>query len=164
MLLMLPAAVLAQNNGNLTGTASIAQRIALPNNAVVTIQLADISRAGAPAQVIAQQLIPTNGAQSPFAFNITYDRARIANNGVYIVQGNVTVGGQLRYTTTRQYRVLTGGAPATATVMLDAVTLPRSSSGSWMLAVAALTLALAVGVHILRSRFTAPPQPEVVAR
>jgi putative lipoprotein len=164
MLLALPAAALAQTTGTVTGTASILQRIALPNNAVVTIQLADVSRAGAPAQVIAEQKITTNGAQSPFAFNLTYDTARIAANGVYIVQGNVSVGGQLRYTTTRQYRVLTGGNPATASVTLDAVTLPRSSSGSWMLAAAALLLALALGVHLLRSQLNAASPPEIVRR
>jgi putative lipoprotein len=164
MLLALPAAALAQNTGNVTGTASILQRIALPNNAVVTIQLADVSRAGAPAQVIAEQRITTNGAQSPFAFNLAYDKGRIAANGVYTVQGNVSVGGQLRYTTTRQYRVLTGGSPATATVTLDAVTLPRSSSGNWMLAVAVLALGLALGIHMLRSRLKVPALPEVARR
>jgi putative lipoprotein len=163
-LLALPAAVLAQNTGNVTGTANILQRIALPNNAVVTMQLADVSRAGAPAQVIAEQRITTNGAQAPFAFNLQYDRGRIAANGTYIVQGNVTVGGQMRYTTTRQYRVLTGGAPSTATVTLDAVTLPRSSGGGWMLALASLLLSLAVGVHLLRSWLSASPAPEIVRR
>jgi putative lipoprotein len=164
MLLALPAAALAQTSGNVTGTASIAQRIALPNNAVVTIQLADVSRVGAPAQVIAEQRITTNGAQSPFAFNLAYDTSRIAANGTYIVQGNVSVGGQLRYTTTRQYRVITGGSPATATLALDAVTLPRSSGGSWMLVVAVFLLALAVGAHMLRSRLNTPPLPEVARR
>jgi putative lipoprotein len=161
MLLALPASALAQNTGNVTGTASIVQRIALPNNAVVTIQLADVSRAGAPAQVLAEQRITTNGAQSPFAFNLAYDKGRIAANGVYIVQGNIAVSGQTRYTTTRQYRVLTGGSPATATVTLDALTLPRGSSGSWMLAMVVMLLGLALGVHMLRSRLDTSPLPEV---
>jgi putative lipoprotein len=164
MLLALPAAALAQNTGNVTGTASILQRIALPNNAVVTIQLADVSRAGAPAQVITQQQITTNGAQSPFAFNLAYNKGQIVANGVYIVQGNISVGGQMRYTTTRAYRVLTGGSPATPTITLDAVTLPRTSAGSWMLAVAVLSLALALCVHMLRSRLDALPLPEVARR
>ena len=161
MLLALPAAALAQNTGNVTGTASIAQRIALPNNAVVTIQLADVSRAGAPAQVITEQRITTNGAQSPFAFNLVYDKSRIAANGMYIVQGNVSVAGQMRYTTTRQYRVLTGGSSSTATVTLDAVALPRTSSGSWMLALTVLALGLALGIHMLRARLNAAALPEV---
>jgi putative lipoprotein len=163
-LLALPAAVLAQNTGSVTGTANILQRIALPNNAVVTIQLADVSRADAPAQVIAQQRITTNGAQAPFAFNLQYDKGRIATNGIYIVQGNITVGGQIRYSTTRQYRVLTGGNPSTASVTLDAVTLPRTSSVTWLPALAGLLLALALGVHLLRSRLSARPMPEVVRR
>jgi putative lipoprotein len=164
ILLALPAVVLAQNTGNVTGTANILQRVALPNNAVVTIQLADVSRAGAPAQVLAEQKITTNGAQAPFAFNLQYDKGRIATNGVYIVQGNVTVGGQLRYTTTRQYRVLTGGSPSTASVTLDAVTLPRSSGGDWMLAVAVLLLALALGAQLLRSRLNTRPTHDLGRR
>jgi putative lipoprotein len=164
MLLLLPAAALAQSTGTVTGTAVIAQRIALPNNAVLTVQLADASRAGAPAQVIAEQKRTTNGAQSPFPFTLTYDIARIAANGIYIVQGNVTVNGQLRFTTTQQYRVITGGNPSTVTITLVAVTLPRSGSGSWLLAVAIVLLALAVGVHMLRSRLNARPLPEVARR
>jgi putative lipoprotein len=164
MLLALPAAALAQNTGNVTGTASISQRIALPNNAVVTIQLADISRAGAPAQVLTEQRIPTNGAQSPFAFNLQYDKSKIVSNGIYIVQGNVTVGGQLRYSTTRQYRVLTNGNPTTTTVSLDAVTLPRTSSGNWRLLVAGVLLVLALGVHLLRSRLNLRPAPQAARR
>jgi putative lipoprotein len=161
-LLALPAAVLAQNTGSVVGSANLRQRVALPNNAVVTIQLADATRADAPAQVIAEQRIPTNGAQAPFAFNLQYDRGRIAANGIYIVQGNITIGGQRRYSTTRQYRVLTGGNSNTASIVLEALSLPGTSGRSSLPALAGLILALALGVHLLRLWLRARPMPEVV--
>src|SRR5690348_8304573 len=72
VLLMLPAAALAQNTSSVTGTINLRQRVALPNNAVVTIQLADASKQGVPAPVLAQQSFSANGAQAPFTFTLQY--------------------------------------------------------------------------------------------
>src|SRR5215213_2617079 len=88
VLLTLPAVALAQNTSSVTGTINIGQRITFPNNAVVTIQLADASRQGVPAQVLAQQSFNTNGTQAPFPFTIQYDKGQITTTGIYIVQGN----------------------------------------------------------------------------
>src|SRR5262245_27419738 len=103
-------------------------RVALPNNAGVLVQLAEDGRADAPAQVISEQRAQTNGAQGPFAFTLPYNPAQIVNNGTYVVGGNITVGGQLRFTTTTQYRVITGGYPTTVTIVMEPVALPRSAS------------------------------------
>src|SRR3954469_2482444 len=130
VLLALPAAALAQNTSSVTGTANIRPPATLPTNAVVTMQLADVSHQGAPAQVIAEQSFSTNGAQAPFPFTLPYDKARISTSGVYIVQGNIKVNGQLRYTTTVAYRVITQGSPTNVAVTMDAVgTLPNTASG-----------------------------------
>jgi putative lipoprotein len=151
VLLTLPATALAQNTSNVTGSATIRQRIALPNNAVITLQLADISRQGAPAQVIAQQTITANGAQAPFPFTLQYDKARITTTGVYIVQGNIKVNGQLRYTTTAAYRVITQGNPTNVAVTMDAVgTLPNTAGGTGLLLGALLLGALLLIIRLLR--------------
>ena len=161
LLLAAPASAQAQSSGSVIGTATILQRVALPNNAVVTIQLADATRSGTPAQVLFEQRFTTNGAQAPFAFNLKYDPIRIVGAGTYIVQGNITVDGRLRYTTTRQYRVITGGNPANIGVVLDAVGLPNTSSQDWMLTLANVLLALALGVHVLHDRLRARLAPPV---
>jgi putative lipoprotein len=158
VLLALPAAALAQNTSSVTGTANIRQRIALPNNAVITMQLADISRQGAPAQVIAEQSFSANGAQAPFPFTLQYDKGRIATNGVYIVQGNIKVNGQVRYTTTVAYRVITQGSPTNVAVTLDAVgTLPNTASGTGLLLSALVLGALLLLTRVLRMRLASQP-------
>ena len=91
------------------------------------------------------------------------NEARKANNMMVDVDV-VNVGGQLRYSTTRQYRVLTNGNPTTTTVTLDAVTLPRTSSGNWMLLAAGALLTLALGVHLLRWRLNLRPAPPAARR
>jgi putative lipoprotein len=151
VLLTLPTAALAQNTSNVTGTINLRQRIALPNNAVVTIQLADASKQGAPAPVLAQQSFSANGAQAPFPFTLQYAKGQITTNGVYIVQGNIKVNGQLRYTTTSAFRVITQGSPTTISITMDSVgTLPNTASGTNLLLGALLLGALLVVVRILR--------------
>ena len=158
MLLVLPAAALAQNTSTVTGTANLRQRVALPNNAVVTMQLADASVQGAPAKVISEQSFITNGAQAPFPFSLPYDKARIATNGTYIVQGNIKVNGQVRFTTTTAYRVITQGNPTSVAVIMDAVgTLPNTAGGTNLLLSALLLGALLLLTHRLRTQLLNQP-------
>ncbi len=153
VLLTLPAAALAQNSSSVTGTINIRQRIAFPNNAIVTVQLADVSRQGAPAQVLAQQSFTTSGAQAPFPFTLQYDKGQITTNGTYIVQGNIQIGGQLRYTTTTAFRVITQGNPTVIAVTMDAVgTLPNTASGTNLLLGALLLGVLLLLTHLLRTQ------------
>jgi putative lipoprotein len=158
VLLTLPAAALAQNISTVAGTINIRQRIALPNNAVVTVQLADISRQGAPAQVIAEQTFTTNNAQPPLPFMLQYDKSRIVTNGIYIIQGNIKVNGQVRYTTTTPYRVITQGNPTNVAVIMDAVgALPNTAGGTGLLLGALLLGALLLLTRLLRARLRNQP-------
>lgn len=159
-LLAVPAAALAQTTSSVKGTAVIRQRVALPNNAVVTFQLLDASRAGAAAIVLSEQKITTDGKQAPFQFDLPYEPARIQQNGSYVVRGDIAVDGRLRYTTTSQYRVITGGNPTTVTIILEPVggaapaptPLPETADGTTLLAIAAVLIALVYGIRFLRPR------------
>ena len=152
VLLALPAAALAQNTSTVTGTANILPRVALPNNAVVTVQLAEL-RAGAPALVIAEQTFTTNGAQAPFPFTLQYDKGRINTNSSYIVQGNIKVSGQMRYSTSTPYRVITQGNPTNVAITMNAVgTLPNTSGRTGLLLGALLLGVLLLLVRQLRLR------------
>lgn len=152
VLLALPAAALAQNTSTVTGTVNLVPRIALPNNAVVTVQLAEL-RAGAPALVIAEQTFTTNGAQAPFPFTLQYDKSRINTNSSYIVQGNIKVSSQVRYSTTTPYRVITQGNPTNMAITMYAVgTLPNTSGGTNLLLGALLLGALLLLTRQLRLR------------
>jgi putative lipoprotein len=151
-LLGLPSTALAQNTSTVTGTVNLRQRIALPTNAVVTMQLAEV-RQGAPALVISEQVFTTNGAQPPLPFSILYDKGRINTSAVYIVQGNIKVSGQVRFSTTTQYRVITQGNPTNVAVTMDAVgSLPNTSGGTNLLLGALLLGALLLLIRQLRVR------------
>ncbi len=104
-----------------TGTVTYRERIALPPTAVIKVQLADVSRADAPAVVLGEQVIPAAGNQVPFTFEITFDPARIVANHTYAVQARIEDDGKLRFISDQHYAVITGGAPITADILLKIV-------------------------------------------
>jgi uncharacterized lipoprotein YbaY len=124
----------------------------------VTVQLADASRQGAPALVLSQQSFNANGAQAPFPFTLQYDKGQITTTGVYIVQGNIKINGQVRYSTTSAFRVITQGNPTTVGVTMDAVgTLPNTAGGTNLLLGALLLGALLVVTRLLRAQLLRRP-------
>lgn len=104
-----------------TGTVTYLQRIALPPSAVFKVQLADVSRAGAPAIVLGEQRIAAGGKQPPFAFEIPYDPAKIDPRFTYAVQARIEDGGKLLFINDQRYAVITRGAPNHVEMVLRAV-------------------------------------------
>jgi uncharacterized lipoprotein YbaY len=103
----------SQPSGVLTGTVNYLQRIALPPASVIEVHLEDVSRADAPAQVLASQTITTAGENVPIPFMLTYDPAQIDPRFTYGLRVRITTGGELRWINTEHIAVLTGGAPTT---------------------------------------------------
>ena len=106
-----PAAASESLSGTLSGTVTYLLRIALAPDAVVEVTLQDVSKADAPAEVISTQTIETKGAQAPIPYSLKYDPAKIAAKNTYAVRATITEGGQLTWTSTKRYPVLTRGAP-----------------------------------------------------
>ncbi len=104
-----------------TGTVTYRERIALPPTAVIKVQLADVSRADAPAVVLGEQVIQAAGNQVPFTFEVTFDPAQIVANHTYAVQARIEDDGKLRFISDQRYAVVTGGAPITADILLRPV-------------------------------------------
>jgi uncharacterized lipoprotein YbaY len=104
-----------------TGTVTYLERIALPPDAIVTVRLLDISRQDVAATVLAEQVIATNGQQVPFTFTLTYDPAKIDLGGIYGVRAEISSGGQLLFTTTDAYLVITQGRPTHVEVVVHSV-------------------------------------------
>lgn len=104
-----------------TGTVTYRQRVAVPPSTLVRVRLLDVSRAAdAPAVVMAEHQFTTGGKQVPFAFKLAYDPALVTEKGVYAVDAEMRDDeGRLSFRTTQQYRVITGGAPATINLMLQ---------------------------------------------
>lgn len=99
--------VVAENTQVISGTVSYRERIALPDNAVVTVTLEDISLADAPSTVIATQEFTTDGKQVPFAFELSYDNNKIKANHRYNMRATIHVDGKLRFTTDTIKSVIT---------------------------------------------------------
>ncbi|MGG6295913.1 YbaY family lipoprotein [Leptolyngbya sp. AN02str] len=100
-----------QDVASVSGTITYRPRIALPPNAIVEVSLADVSRADAPARVLASQTLVTQGRQVPFAFELNYDPSQISNRDRYVVQSRITVDGELQFINTSAINVITNGNP-----------------------------------------------------
>ena len=109
----------------LTGTVTYLQRIALPPDAVIDVQLQDVSLQDVPATVIASERYIAGGRQVPFPYELAYDPAGIDPGHTYAVAARITVDGKLRWINTQHFGVLTRGAPVT-----DVEILVESVGGS----------------------------------
>lgn len=86
------------------GEVMYRERIALPPNAVVTVQLADVSLADAPAAVLGEQVIDPAG-QVPVAFDIKFDSETLRPNMTYALQARITVDNQLWFINDTRYQL-----------------------------------------------------------
>ncbi|MGB9436093.1 MAG: YbaY family lipoprotein [Candidatus Acidiferrum sp.] len=109
------------NGGTVSGTVSYLQRVALPPNAVIQVQLQDVSLADAPAKVIAEETINLGQRQVPVPFELNFDTAKIDPKHSYSLSAKVTVDGELRFTNGQSYPVLTRGNPSRVDMILKPV-------------------------------------------
>ena len=107
----------AQQQPSVTGTINIRQRIALPPDAVLTVTLSDASLADAPARVLSQKAVRTEGKQAPFNFALPYNPADIQPNARILLSAAITVNGQLMITDTVQTVINQGGTHADLTLV-----------------------------------------------
>ncbi len=114
------ARAMTQTN-SVTGTVTYLQRSALTPGAIIEVKLLDVSRADAPAETIAEQVIKPAGRQVPFEFELRYDSSLIDERHRYAVQARILEDGQLRFISTQAYPVITGGNPNAIEVMVKPV-------------------------------------------
>ncbi len=101
--LLMPGAAFAEEV-EIAGEVSYRERIALPPNAVLTVQLADVSLADAPASVVAEQTIDPAG-QVPIKFTLKFDSAVIRPKVNYAVQARITVDNNLWFINDERHSV-----------------------------------------------------------
>jgi len=101
-------------NVTLNGTVTYRQRIALPSDARLKVTISDVSRMDAPARVIAEVEMKTEGRQVPIPFTLDYDPARIVRAGNYAVSARITdASGKLLWITDTHFNLPAPGTPAT---------------------------------------------------
>ncbi len=105
-----------------TGTVTYTNRSALPRNAIITVQLLDVSRADAMGEVVAEQKIEADGKQVPIAFSLQYKPNQVKRRNRYTVRAEIKNGnGRLLYTSTTAYPVITDGNPSNVEIVVERV-------------------------------------------
>lgn len=138
-----PAEPAPPATSTLSGTVTYRQRIALPPEAIVTVRLEDTTRADAPAVPVAMHSFGAEGRQVPLPFEFTFDPASIKAENTYSVRASIEIDGELRWTSTTAYHVLTRGNPSQVDIVVDQVnaappepppaTATRLRDTEWML-------------------------------
>jgi uncharacterized lipoprotein YbaY/uncharacterized membrane protein/heat shock protein HslJ len=99
-------------DGRVSGTVLYRERMALPPGATIVVRLQDVSRADAPAELLAEQTIASSGRQVPIPFELRYSSVRIDASHRYALRAEIRdADGTLLFATTEHHAVLTAGAP-----------------------------------------------------
>ncbi len=107
--------------GSITGAVTYLQRMALPPNAVIQVQLLDTSRADAPAKVIAEDNITLGDRQVPVPYTLKFDADKIDPKHRYSVSAKITVDGTLRFISDQEHPALTSGTSSQVHLTLKPV-------------------------------------------
>jgi uncharacterized lipoprotein YbaY len=104
-------------SASITGTASYRERMMLPPGSILEVTLEDVSRADAPADVIARAEVEASKAP-PYFFTLEYDPARINSNHRYNVRARIMADGTLMFQSDAGYAVLGSGNVTNVDILL----------------------------------------------
>ncbi|RVD55856.1 hypothetical protein EN828_22580 [Mesorhizobium sp. M2D.F.Ca.ET.185.01.1.1] len=96
--------VIKAGETTIAGEVTYRERIALPPDAVLVVELADVSLADAPAIVIAKRRIAPTG-QMPIKFEIGFDPKAIHKGRTYALQARITVGERLMFISDGRHQI-----------------------------------------------------------
>ncbi|UUZ78225.1 YbaY family lipoprotein [Polaromonas sp. P1(28)-13] len=118
-----PAVPAASSGVRVSGSISYLQRIALPPDSDVIVQLRDVSRVDAKADILAEQRFTTR-SQVPLPFELLVDPAKINPRMRYAVAARIERGGKLMFINDKLYPVLTQGHGSRVDLVLHMVARP----------------------------------------
>jgi len=95
--------------------------MALPSDAAIDVRLEDVTLADAPSKLVSENIFALGDKQVPVPFQLPYNPAEIQPSHRYALRASIAVNGDLLFTTTQMYPVLTNGAPTQVSVTLEAV-------------------------------------------
>ena len=111
-------------DASVTGTVTYLERLALTPEAMLVVELRDVSYADGPAPLIARQTIVGPG-QVPIRFQVHYSRADIISGNRYSVSAEIIESdGRLAFTNDTVYEVITRGNPDRVEMLLVLVQPP----------------------------------------
>lgn len=116
-------------SASITGTATYRERMMLPPSAMLEVTLEDVSRADAPADIIALTTIQTTKGP-PYSFALAYDPARINPQHRYNVRARITAEGVLMFQSDAGYAVLGTGNVTHVDILMRRASAETSQASS----------------------------------
>jgi putative lipoprotein len=101
------------------GHVTYLERMALPADAEVAVQLFDVSRQDTAATPVADTTIRPDGRQVPLPFVLRFDPKRIDPRHDYAVGATITSEGRPAFTTTTTVKVITRDHPTMVDLVLS---------------------------------------------
>jgi putative lipoprotein len=106
-------ATVASEMAVMEGVVVLEPRAPLRRDATITVRLVDVSRADAPAMLLAQQQIAAKGQPVPVPFRLEYDPEKVSERNRYALRAEIRdAGGTVLWTSTTHHPVLGADAPA----------------------------------------------------
>ncbi len=100
------------NQASVTGTITYRERMALPSDATIQVQIQDVSLADAPAEIIGDMTIPAEGKQVPIPYEVKYNPENIQENHSYSMSVRIEdSSGKLLFISDTHTPVITRGNP-----------------------------------------------------
>ncbi|MEM7318248.1 MAG: YbaY family lipoprotein [Pseudomonadota bacterium] len=112
--------------GTIDGSATYLERIAVPQGAVLNVQLLDVSKTDVAAETLVRHSRAIEAV--PATFELNFDDTQIKDNHSYVVRAQITQGGQLLFTTDTAYPVLTRGGATSVDLVLVKVKASADAS------------------------------------
>ncbi|WP_087019881.1 YbaY family lipoprotein [Thaumasiovibrio subtropicus] len=100
-------AITESQRGQVTGTVNYRERVLLPDDAVITVTLEDVSKMDVKSTTISQHRFLSRGDQVPLEFALQFDREAINERHRYSVSARIEQNGELLFITDTHNGVLT---------------------------------------------------------
>ncbi len=107
-----------------SGTVTYLQRIALPPSSTVRVQVLDVSKADAIADILGTIETTTGGKQPPYPFEIRIPRSFVKDDATIVVRARIEDPTGLRFISDEPTPVITKGAPTQVELVLAQVQRP----------------------------------------
>ena len=104
-----------------TGIVTARVRTILPQDALLRVELVEISPQDAPARTINLKEVWTEGRQFPLPFDIPYSDGAIDSGRDYALRVRVNKGNRILFTNTVVYKVITNGVRSNVEVVVEPV-------------------------------------------
>lgn len=127
LLTLLGAALAAASMaGEISGSITYREKIALPSNAVITVRMEDVTVENTAPKMVSELRFAVAGKQVPFNYVLPYVDAAVTKGGRYQVRASIRSGGQLLFASANPTAVISNGMKS-ANLVLQRASVPQTN-------------------------------------